>query len=77
MDILQATTGRLVAELIDSQLETICPVNEPHPIDDAIATGSSRSLFLWRARAAGERGGGGEEADGDDGDGNGEKTPGW
>lgn len=48
IDMYDAGTGTLLASLIDPNLETICPVNKPHPRLDAIVTGSSRSLYVWR-----------------------------
>ena len=48
VDLLDASTGRLVAQLIDPNLETICPVNKPHPRLDLIISGSSRSLYAWK-----------------------------
>lgn len=51
---------RLLAQLVDPLLATIPPVNAVHPLWDAIATGSSRSLYLWGPKddgaAAGRRG---------------------
>ena len=48
MDILDASTGRLLSQLVDANLSTICPVNKPHPRIDVIMSGSSRSLYAWR-----------------------------
>lgn len=42
VDMLDASTGRLVHQLVDSNLTTISPVNKPHPRKDIIITGSSR-----------------------------------
>lgn len=48
VDLLDAATGELVGELVDPNLTTISPVNKPHPRTEAIVSGSSRSLFVWR-----------------------------
>ena len=48
IDLLDASTGRQVAQLTDPNLETICPVNKPHPRQDIIVSGSSRSLYAWK-----------------------------
>ena len=48
IDILDASTGRLLTQLVDANLSTICPVNKPHPRVSVIVSGSSRSLYAWR-----------------------------
>ncbi|KAL6577124.1 DNA damage-binding protein 2 [Orobanche minor] len=48
IDFIDVSTGRLVAELIDPNITTISPVNKLHPCDDVLASGSSRSIFIWR-----------------------------
>ena len=48
IDLLDASTGRQVAQLTDPNLETICPVNKPHPRQNIIVSGSSRSLYAWK-----------------------------
>ncbi|KAG0465230.1 hypothetical protein HPP92_019394 [Vanilla planifolia] len=48
IDFIDTTTGRLVAEVIDTDLTTITPVNKLHPCDDILASGSSRSVLIWR-----------------------------
>ncbi|GAX83618.1 hypothetical protein CEUSTIGMA_g11042.t1 [Chlamydomonas eustigma] len=48
IDIMDASTGCLLQELVDTNLTTISPVNKMHPTREVIITGSSRSLFLWR-----------------------------
>ncbi len=48
VDIMDASTGRLLTQLVDANLATICPVNKPHPRLDVIISGSSRSLYAWR-----------------------------
>ena len=45
---MDASTGRLLTQLVDANLATICPVNKPHPCLDLIISGSSRSLYAWR-----------------------------
>ncbi|KAL3157624.1 hypothetical protein ABBQ32_012072 [Trebouxia sp. C0010 RCD-2024] len=54
IDLLDASTGRQVAQLTDPNLETICPVNKPHPRQDIIVSGSSRSLYAWKPTPQGE-----------------------
>jgi DNA damage-binding protein 2 len=48
VDIMDASTGRLLTQLVDANLATICPVNKPHPRLNVIVSGSSRSLYAWR-----------------------------
>ena len=48
VDLLDAATGRLAAELVDPNVATISPVNKIHPRLDLVVSGSSRSLFVWR-----------------------------
>ncbi|KAA6425236.1 MAG: DAMAGED DNA-BINDING 2 protein [Trebouxia sp. A1-2] len=48
IDLLDASTGKQVAQLTDPNLVTICPVNKPHPRQDIIISGSSRSLYAWK-----------------------------
>ncbi|ERN09788.1 protein DAMAGED DNA-BINDING 2 [Amborella trichopoda] len=50
IDFIDTSTGRLVAEVIEPNIKTISPVNKLHPRDDVLATGSSRSLFIWRPK---------------------------
>lgn len=50
IDFIDVTTGQLVAEVIDPNITTITPVNKLHPRDDVLASGSSRSLFIWRPK---------------------------
>lgn len=50
IDFIDVTTGRLVAEVMDPNITTITPVNKVHPRDDILASGSSRSLFIWRLK---------------------------
>jgi len=47
IDILDASSGALLRELIDTNLTTITPVNKMHPRRDVIISGSSRSLYMW------------------------------
>ena len=54
IDVLDASTGRLLSQLVDANLSTICPVNKPHPRVDVIVSGSSRSLYAWRPVSKGE-----------------------
>ncbi|KAK9755759.1 hypothetical protein RND81_01G048400 [Saponaria officinalis] len=50
IDFIDVSTGQLVAEVIDPNITTITPVNKLHPKDDVLASGSSRSLFIWRPK---------------------------
>ena len=48
IDLIDVTSGRIIAECIDPGLTTITPVVKFHPTEPALVSGSSRSLFLWR-----------------------------
>ncbi|CAN0912945.1 Protein DAMAGED DNA-BINDING 2 [Linum grandiflorum] len=48
IDFIDTSNGQLVAEVMDPNITTISPVNKLHPRDDVLASGSSRSLFIWR-----------------------------
>ncbi|CAF1891915.1 unnamed protein product [Brassica oleracea var. botrytis] len=48
IDFIDSSNGQLVAEVMDPNITTITPVNKLHPRDDVLASGSSRSLFIWR-----------------------------
>ncbi|KAL9140936.1 hypothetical protein ABFS82_14G070300 [Erythranthe guttata] len=48
IDFIDISTGQLVAEVMDPNITTISPVNKLHPRDDVLASGSSRSIFIWR-----------------------------
>ncbi|KAF6261863.1 hypothetical protein COO60DRAFT_1625186 [Scenedesmus sp. NREL 46B-D3] len=50
VDIIDAASGRLLQQLTDLNLNTITPVNLPHPRLDVIISGSSRSLYKWVPR---------------------------
>ncbi|KAI3906601.1 hypothetical protein MKW98_009509 [Papaver atlanticum] len=50
IDFIDTSTGQLVAEVIDPNITTISSVNKLHPRDDVMATGSSRSIFIWRPK---------------------------
>ncbi|GFH29820.1 WD40 repeat-like protein [Haematococcus lacustris] len=41
VDIIDITSGALLAALVDHNLTTISPVNKPHPRRDVIVSGSS------------------------------------
>nr|GLL42946.1 protein DAMAGED DNA-BINDING 2 isoform X1 [Ipomoea trifida] len=56
IDFIDITTGQLVAEVMDPNITTISPVNKLHPRDDILASGSSRSLFIWRPAGESEPG---------------------
>ncbi|XP_042015040.1 protein DAMAGED DNA-BINDING 2-like isoform X2 [Salvia splendens] len=48
IDFIDITNGQLVAEVMDPNIMTITPVNKLHPRDDVLASGSSRSIFIWK-----------------------------
>ncbi|KAL4587751.1 hypothetical protein LXL04_000625 [Taraxacum kok-saghyz] len=50
IDFIDISTGQLIAEVMDPNITTISPVNKLHPRDDVLASGSSRSLFIWRPK---------------------------
>ncbi|CAK7331244.1 unnamed protein product [Dovyalis caffra] len=54
IDFIDVSTGQLVAEVMDPNITTISPVNKLHPRDDILASGSSRSLFIWRPKEKSE-----------------------
>lgn len=54
IDFIDISTGQLVAEVMDPNITTITPVNKLHPRDDVLASGSSRSIFMWRPKEKSE-----------------------
>lgn len=48
IDFIDIRTGQLVAEVMNPNITTISPVNKLHPRDDVLASGSSRSIFIWK-----------------------------
>jgi hypothetical protein len=59
VDVLDAAAGStaanpsaVVAQLVDPLLPTISPVNAVHPAWDVVASGSSRSIYVWRPATA-------------------------
>ncbi|KAK8453088.1 hypothetical protein SEVIR_5G227734v4 [Setaria viridis] len=42
------------SEVMDPDITTISPVNKLHPQDDILATGSSRSIFIWKPKVEDE-----------------------
>ncbi|KAK1264912.1 Protein DAMAGED DNA-BINDING 2 [Acorus gramineus] len=52
IDFIDMSTGQLVAEVMEPNITTISPVNKLHPRDDILASGSSRSIFIWRPKEA-------------------------
>ncbi|CAA2968485.1 DAMAGED DNA-BINDING 2 [Olea europaea subsp. europaea] len=50
IDFIDISTGQLVAAVMDPNITTISPVNKLHPRDDVLASGSSRSIFIWRPK---------------------------
>ncbi|XP_002979996.2 DNA damage-binding protein 2 [Selaginella moellendorffii] len=47
IDFIDVSTGQIVAKAIDRSITTISPVNKLHPRLDILASGSSRSIFIW------------------------------
>ena len=54
IDVFDTATGRQQAELIDSNVATICPIAVPHPTEHIVAAGSSRNIFVWEPVPADE-----------------------
>ncbi|KAL6967666.1 DNA damage-binding protein 2 [Sarracenia purpurea var. burkii] len=54
IDFIDTSTGQLIAEVMDTNITTISPVNKLHPRDDILASGSSRSLFIWKPKEKSE-----------------------
>lgn len=50
IDFIDTSSGKLLAEVMDPDIITISPVNKLHPQDDILATGSSRSIFIWKPK---------------------------
>uniref|UniRef100_A0A0D3EJF5 DNA damage-binding protein 2 n=1 Tax=Oryza barthii TaxID=65489 RepID=A0A0D3EJF5_9ORYZ len=50
IDFIDTSTGKLLAEVMDPDITTISPVNKLHPRDDILASGSSRSIFIWKPK---------------------------
>ncbi|XP_049406551.1 protein DAMAGED DNA-BINDING 2 [Solanum stenotomum] len=50
IDFINISTGQLVAEVMDPNITTISSVNKLHPREDILASGSSRSRFIWRPK---------------------------
>ncbi|XP_062192657.1 DNA damage-binding protein 2 [Phragmites australis] len=50
IDFIDTSSGKLLAEVMDPDITTISPVNKLHPQDDILATGSSRSIFIWKPK---------------------------
>lgn len=48
IDFINISTGQLIAEVVDPNITTISPVNKLHPHYDVLASGSSRSIFIWK-----------------------------
>ncbi|XP_057772470.1 protein DAMAGED DNA-BINDING 2 [Salvia miltiorrhiza] len=55
IDFIDITNGQLVAEVMDPNITTITPVNKLHPRDDVLASGSSRSIFIWKPQENAEQ----------------------
>ncbi|XP_039808245.1 DNA damage-binding protein 2-like isoform X2 [Panicum virgatum] len=54
IDFIDTSSGKLLAEVMDPDITTISPVNKLHPQDDILATGSSRSIFIWKPKTEDE-----------------------
>uniref|UniRef100_A0A804P2Q0 Uncharacterized protein n=1 Tax=Zea mays TaxID=4577 RepID=A0A804P2Q0_MAIZE len=54
IDFIDTSSGKLLAEVMDPDIITISPVNKLHPQDDILATGSSRSIFIWKPKTEDE-----------------------
>ncbi|KAM7527672.1 hypothetical protein LguiB_031082 [Lonicera macranthoides] len=54
IDFIDISTGQLAAEVMDPNITTISPVNKLHPRDDVLASGNSRSIFIWRPKEKSE-----------------------
>ncbi|XP_043725212.1 protein DAMAGED DNA-BINDING 2 isoform X2 [Telopea speciosissima] len=54
IDFIDTSTGQLVREVMEPNITTISPVNKLHPRDDVMATGSSRSIFIWKPKEKSE-----------------------
>ncbi|GJP78480.1 hypothetical protein CLOP_g8774 [Closterium sp. NIES-67] len=63
IDFLDASSGALLASAVDLHLTTISPVNLPHPRCDLLATGSSRSIYIWTVPEDAEEGDGDQGAE--------------
>ncbi|KAL6627472.1 hypothetical protein ACP70R_031198 [Stipagrostis hirtigluma subsp. patula] len=50
IDFIDTSSGKLLAEVMDPDITTISPVNKLHPKDDILASGSSRSIFIWKPK---------------------------
>ncbi|KMZ60778.1 putative DNA damage-binding protein [Zostera marina] len=48
IDFIDTATGQLVAEVIEPDMPTISSVNKLHPVENLMASGSSRSIFIWK-----------------------------
>ncbi|KAJ9522787.1 hypothetical protein QJQ45_019813, partial [Haematococcus lacustris] len=51
VDIIDITSGALLAALVDHNLTTISPVNKPHPRRDVIVSGSSSATAFFATRS--------------------------
>uniref|UniRef100_A0A7N0ULS8 Protein DAMAGED DNA-BINDING 2 n=1 Tax=Kalanchoe fedtschenkoi TaxID=63787 RepID=A0A7N0ULS8_KALFE len=54
IDFIDTGSGQLVAEVMDPNITTISPVNKLHPKEDILASGSSRSIFIWKPKEESE-----------------------
>ncbi|KAL6848212.1 hypothetical protein ACP4OV_022340 [Aristida adscensionis] len=50
IDFIDTSSGKLLAEVMDPDITTISPVNKLHPKDDILASGNSRSIFIWKPK---------------------------
>ncbi|KAJ3693722.1 hypothetical protein LUZ60_009202 [Juncus effusus] len=50
IDFIDTNNGTLLAEIMDPDITTISPINKLHPREDILASGSSRSVFIWKPK---------------------------
>ncbi|XP_074571002.1 DNA damage-binding protein 2 [Curcuma longa] len=50
IDFIDTSTGKLVAEVMDTDVTTITPVNKLHPREYILASGSSRTILIWKPK---------------------------
>ncbi|KAG6482286.1 DNA damage-binding protein 2-like [Zingiber officinale] len=50
IDFIDTSTGKLVAEVMDTDVTTITPVNKLHPREYILASGSSRTILIWKIK---------------------------
>jgi hypothetical protein len=55
VDVIDAETGALIAELAHPAQKLICPVNAVHPSEDVICSGASTHVISWQWCVTGDR----------------------